>query len=86
VLENHTILGGKYQLFQKVGEYPLPTKIYTVQLKITLIFLLKNQYGASGIGLSPFFISQAKRSGPLKGPKKSRPPLEGKIFIVHPFN
>jgi hypothetical protein len=27
-----------------------------------------------------------KRSGPLKGPKKSQPPLEGKIFIVHPFN
>jgi hypothetical protein len=24
--------------------------------------------------------------GPLKGPKKSQPPLEGKIFIVHPFN
>jgi hypothetical protein len=22
----------------------------------------------------------------LKGPKKSQPPLEGKIFIVHPFN
>jgi hypothetical protein len=27
-----------------------------------------------------------ERSGPLKGPKKSQPPLEGKIFIVHPFN